>query len=241
MDQERVDRKHSIPGNGKVGDDGLRVGCHRTGAEHRRLIHNYNPPVPFIEKVIPSFFFFFNGVPRFFPSRYPSFEGLGILVPHSDKPGRLTGGGPLTRSGSVKDNLLVFAQSGKFRLKSPEGNSTLELHLSEPAFIFISADQQKSPRFQSPVGLLRADTLYTHFSPLPAIQVFLPWLGRGLYGSFYLSKCMETGADLVMVLKTGEYFWAIRTSSSFCASDWVRSYRAPGECHRAMCSAWLLR
>jgi hypothetical protein len=44
-----------------------------------------------------------------------------------------------------------------------------------------------------------------------------------------------------MVLKTGEYFWAIRTSSSFCASDWVRSYRAPGECHRAMCSAWLLR
>jgi hypothetical protein len=35
----------------------------------------------------------------------------------------------------------------------------------------------------------------------------------------YLSRCTETGADFVMVLKTGEYFWAMRIISSFCPSE----------------------
>jgi hypothetical protein len=34
-----------------------------------------------------------------------------------------------------------------------------------------------------------------------------------------LSKWTETGADFVMVLKTGEYSCAIRTISSFCSPE----------------------
>jgi len=120
---------------------------------------------------LPSFIFTLDEIPCFFPRRHPSFEGLGILVPHSDIPGRLTGGASLPGSGSVKDDLLVFAQSGKFRLEFPEGNRALQLHLAEAAFIFISADQQESSRLQPLADLLRADTLDTHFSTLTAIQV----------------------------------------------------------------------
>ena len=85
----------------------------------------------------------FDGIPRFFPGRHSSLEGLGILVTHFDIPGRLPGGASLPMSGSVKDDLLAFAQSGKFRLEFPEGNRALQLHLPESVFILISADQQK--------------------------------------------------------------------------------------------------
>jgi len=108
----------------------------------------------------------FDRIARFFPSRYPTFEGLGIPIPHSDIPGRLPGGASLPKSGSVKNDLLVLGQGGKLGLKVAEGNRALQLHLSEAAFILISADQQKPSRFQPLADLLRADTLDIHFSPI---------------------------------------------------------------------------
>jgi hypothetical protein len=84
--------------------------------------------------------FFFDGVSRLYPRRHPAFEGFDIPVPHSDVSGRLTGGASLPGSGSVEDNFLVFAQSGKSGLKFPEGNRSLQLYLFEPAIIFVGAD-----------------------------------------------------------------------------------------------------
>ena len=108
----------------------------------------------------------FDGIPHFFPSRHPTFEGLDIPVPQSDIPGRLPGGAPLHGSASVENDLLVLGQGEKPGLKVAEGNRALQLHLSEAAFILISADQQKPSRFQTLAGFLRTDTLDTHFSPL---------------------------------------------------------------------------
>ena len=82
-----------------------------------------------------------DGIPRLFPRLNTPQEGLGVLIPHFNVFGCLTGSAGLFGSGAIEDNFLVLGQGGKFGFKLIEGNCSLELQPLELCIILIGANQ----------------------------------------------------------------------------------------------------
>jgi hypothetical protein len=82
-----------------------------------------------------------NGKTRLFPGLNTPQEGLGILIPHFNVFGCLTGSARLFGSGAIEHNFLVLGQGWKFGYKLIEGNCSLELQPLELCIIVVGADQ----------------------------------------------------------------------------------------------------
>ncbi len=61
------------------------------------------------------------------PTLDATIKSFGVLIPHLDVSGCLTGSARFFGSASVKDNLLVFRKGRKFGFEFVEGDRSFEL------------------------------------------------------------------------------------------------------------------
>jgi hypothetical protein len=84
-------------------------------------------------------------IPGLFPSFYATFDENGPAIAFFEIFRCLTDSGSIIGSGAIKDDFLIFRQSGKSRFELNQRDGALQLHPPAGLFILVGADQLGFP------------------------------------------------------------------------------------------------